>query len=131
MLILKTNFLSLKIHGVLMKTEHLTNVILSIFRATCFFILLLKICGLRTFKKFPIFFLIYFFKFCHAMDHQWPLLKEAIGSCPGCIKSVVFSIIDTDKSRVKSWKTKYNKGNAKRGVSPRLKIWPGDLNLWT
>ena len=22
---------------------------------------------------------------------------------------------------------KYNKGNAKRGVSPRLKIWPGDL----
>jgi hypothetical protein len=23
-----------------------------------------------------------------------------------------------------------NKGNAKRGVSPRLQIWPGDLNLW-
>ena len=23
-----------------------------------------------------------------------------------------------------------NKGNAKRGVSPRLKIWPGDLDLW-
>ena len=21
----------------------------------------------------------------------------------------------------------YNKGNAKRGVSPHLKIWPGDL----
>ena len=25
---------------------------------------------------------------------------------------------------------KNNKGNAKRGVSPRLKIWPGDLDLW-
>ena len=25
---------------------------------------------------------------------------------------------------------KDNKGNAKRGVSPRLKIWPGDLDLW-
>jgi hypothetical protein len=24
----------------------------------------------------------------------------------------------------------YNKGNTKRGVSPRLKIWPGDLDLW-
>ena len=24
----------------------------------------------------------------------------------------------------------FNKGNAKRGVSPRLKIWPGDLDLW-
>jgi hypothetical protein len=24
-----------------------------------------------------------------------------------------------------------NKGNAKRGVSPRLKIWPGDLDLLT
>ena len=24
----------------------------------------------------------------------------------------------------------WNKGNAKRGVSPRLKIWPGDLDLW-
>jgi hypothetical protein len=23
-----------------------------------------------------------------------------------------------------------NKGNAKRGVSPRLKIWPSDLDLW-
>ena len=23
-----------------------------------------------------------------------------------------------------------NKGNAKCGVSPRLKIWPGDLDLW-
>ena len=27
-------------------------------------------------------------------------------------------------------KTHTNKGNAKRGVSPRLKIWPGDLDLW-
>jgi hypothetical protein len=27
-------------------------------------------------------------------------------------------------------KTNNNKGNAKRGVSPRLKIWPGDLDLW-
>ena len=26
---------------------------------------------------------------------------------------------------------RYNKGNAKRGVSPRLKIWPGDLDLWS
>jgi hypothetical protein len=24
----------------------------------------------------------------------------------------------------------FNKGNAKRGVSHRLKIWPGDLDLW-
>jgi hypothetical protein len=24
----------------------------------------------------------------------------------------------------------FNKGNAKRGVSPRLNIWPGDLDLW-
>ena len=24
----------------------------------------------------------------------------------------------------------YNKGNATRGVSPRLKFWPGDLDLW-
>jgi hypothetical protein len=23
-----------------------------------------------------------------------------------------------------------NKGNAKRGVSPRIKIWPGDLDRW-
>ena len=29
------------------------------------------------------------------------------------------------------WESQYvNKGNAKRGVSPRLKIWPGDLDLW-
>ena len=27
-------------------------------------------------------------------------------------------------------KQEYNKGNAKRGVSPRLKIWLGDLDLW-
>jgi hypothetical protein len=27
-------------------------------------------------------------------------------------------------------KTTFIKGNAKRGVSPRLKIWPGDLDLW-
>ena len=27
-------------------------------------------------------------------------------------------------------KSKWKKGNAKRGVSPRLKIWPGDLDLW-
>jgi hypothetical protein len=26
--------------------------------------------------------------------------------------------------------SKYNKGNAKRGVSPRLKNWPSDLDLW-
>jgi hypothetical protein len=26
---------------------------------------------------------------------------------------------------------RYNKGNAKRGVSPRLKNWPGDLDLWS
>jgi hypothetical protein len=26
--------------------------------------------------------------------------------------------------------TVYNKGNAKRGVSPRLTIWPCDLDLW-
>ena len=25
---------------------------------------------------------------------------------------------------------KMNKGNAKRGASPRLIIWPGDLDLW-
>jgi hypothetical protein len=25
---------------------------------------------------------------------------------------------------------KSNKGNAKRGISPRLKIWPGDLDRW-
>jgi hypothetical protein len=25
---------------------------------------------------------------------------------------------------------KTNKGNAKRGISPHLKIWPGDLDLW-
>jgi hypothetical protein len=23
-----------------------------------------------------------------------------------------------------------NKGNTKRGISPRLQIWPGDLDLW-
>ena len=27
-------------------------------------------------------------------------------------------------------KTKINEGNTKRGVSPRLKIWPDDLDLW-
>jgi hypothetical protein len=38
-----------------------------------------------------------------------------------------------DKDRLGKWRIcKYiiNKGNAKRGVSPRLKIWPGDLDLW-
>jgi hypothetical protein len=25
---------------------------------------------------------------------------------------------------------KKNKANAKRGISPRLKVWPGDLDLW-
>jgi hypothetical protein len=25
---------------------------------------------------------------------------------------------------------KKTKGNAKGGISPRLKIWPGDLDLW-
>jgi len=25
----------------------------------------------------------------------------------------------------------FNKGNAKRGVSPRLKIWPDDIDLWS
>ena len=28
------------------------------------------------------------------------------------------------------FKKKQNKGNAKRGISPRLKIWSGDLYLW-
>ena len=27
-------------------------------------------------------------------------------------------------------KTNFNKGNAKHGISPCLKIWPGDLDLW-
>ena len=31
----------------------------------------------------------------------------------------------------KMWQQENNKGNAKRGVSPRLKIWPGDLDLWS
>jgi hypothetical protein len=35
-------------------------------------------------------------------------------------------VIDTDC--IGSYKS--NKGNAKRGVSPRLKIWPSDLDLW-
>ena len=38
-----------------------------------------------------------------------------------------------EKDRLGKWRIcKYiiNKGNAKRGVSPRLKIWPGDLDLW-
>ena len=31
----------------------------------------------------------------------------------------------------KIWfRNKMNKGNAKRGISPRLKIWPSDLDLW-
>jgi len=29
-----------------------------------------------------------------------------------------------------SWRKGRNKGNAKRGVSPRLKSWPSDLDLW-
>jgi hypothetical protein len=28
------------------------------------------------------------------------------------------------------WQTISNKGNAKHGISPRLKIWPGDLHFW-
>ena len=39
-----------------------------------------------------------------------------------------------DKDRLGKWRIcKYiiNKGNAKRGVSTRLKIWPGDLDLWS
>ena len=27
-------------------------------------------------------------------------------------------------------KSKNNEGNAKRGISPHLKIWPSDLDLW-
>jgi hypothetical protein len=27
------------------------------------------------------------------------------------------------------WKMKFNKGNAKRGVSPRQNNWPGDLDF--
>ena len=31
------------------------------------------------------------------------------------------------------YRAKYNlnKGNAKRGISPHLKIWPGDIDLWS
>jgi hypothetical protein len=39
-----------------------------------------------------------------------------------------------DKDRLGKWRIcKYiiNKGNAKRGVSTRLKIWPADLDLWS
>jgi hypothetical protein len=35
-----------------------------------------------------------------------------------------------EKPNKKSWETSKYKGSAKRGVSPRLKIWPGDLDLW-
>jgi hypothetical protein len=33
-------------------------------------------------------------------------------------------------SQEKKSSTNMNKGNAKRGVFPRLEIWPGDLDLW-
>ena len=38
--------------------------------------------------------------------------------------------IENIKKTTMTTDIKWNKGNAKRGISPRLKIWPGDLNLW-
>jgi hypothetical protein len=35
-----------------------------------------------------------------------------------------------DIQRQSIQKQTMNKGNAKRGVSLRLKIWPGDLDFW-
>ena len=40
-------------------------------------------------------------------------------------QKISFNICDPNMMQVKY----YNKGNAKRGVSPRLKIWPCDLDL--
>ena len=41
-----------------------------------------------------------------------------------CNLDIVSTLFGRNKANVKK-----TKGNAKRGVSPRLKIWPGDLDL--
>jgi len=46
------------------------------------------------------------------------------------LKNIKILIISTHLVYVQiSCKIKNNKGNEKRGISPRLKIWPGDLDL--
>ena len=39
-------------------------------------------------------------------------------------------IVTEDENQYKFYDYKWNKGDAKRGVSPRLKIRPCDLDLW-
>ena len=53
----------------------------------------------------------------------------------GHLNCCIFYLLK-EKYRIPNWflnkgvKTKLNKGNAKQGVSPRLKIWPGNLDIW-
>jgi hypothetical protein len=42
---------------------------------------------------------------------------------------LVFNANFSSISAISWWKNN-NKGNAKLGISPCLKIWPGDLDLW-
>jgi hypothetical protein len=55
-------------------------------------------------------------------------IPSIINGWPTYGESRLFGIRETDIIR-KTW-CKINKGNAKRGISPRLTIWPGDLDLW-
>ena len=44
---------------------------------------------------------------------------------------MIYKLVTTVHLRwIKGTMSIYNKGNAKRGISSRLKIWPGDLDLW-
>ena len=81
---------------------------------------------------------------CHSAKqitiNYWMLRKNFIVLDRHChvnghLNCCIFYLLK-EKYRIPNWflnkgvKTKLNKGNAKHGVSPRLKIWPGNLDLW-
>ena len=57
-------------------------------------------------------------------------LKEIICFILYCTKHSSTKMLHLTKIYTSDYCLMYNKGNAKRGVSPRLKIRPCDLDLW-
>jgi hypothetical protein len=78
-------------------------------------------------------------KYCDASVHRWivtPLVNYKHNSlCSGTFlyemsKHTLTVTLIYITSYVTIFNLRLNKGNAKRGVSPRIKIWSGDLDVW-
>ena len=60
-----------------------------------------------------------------------PHLNQLFGNVANSASpSILEQQVDLATTNNNSTKVKINKGNAKRGVSPYLTIWPCDLDLW-